>query len=103
VELLSISTDKEFRSKFAGTALTRAKRRGLLRNGAVVAANLDCTAAVPALKERIEHDPEPLIRSHALWALARLAPQLGSALAESVMISDPDPMVLREAERIRVQ
>src|SRR5262245_45564509 len=33
-ELLSIDTDEKFRSRFKGTALTRPKRRGLLRNAA---------------------------------------------------------------------
>jgi epoxyqueuosine reductase len=100
VELLSITSDKEFRSKFGGTALTRPKRRGLLRNAAVVAANVGCTAAVPRLTDLVEHDAEPLIRSHALWALCRLAPRLGAALTERVIAKDPDPIVRDEAERI---
>ena len=88
VDLLSIATDEEFRRRFKGTPLTRSKRRGLLRNAAVVAHNVGCAAAVPALAERIKHDVEPLIRSHSLWALARLdseraAPLIKKALADS--------------------
>jgi epoxyqueuosine reductase len=95
-EVLSIETDEKFRAHFKGTALLRPKRRGLLRNAAVVAANIGCTAAVPALIERIEHDPEPLIRSHALWAIARLAPQKAERIIEQ-SLSDPDPRVNEEA------
>src|SRR5207247_1986363 len=72
VGLLSIKTGEEFRARFRGTPLTRPRRRGLLRNAAVVAANVGATAAVPALIERIESDPEPLIRSHSVWALGQL-------------------------------
>ncbi|HYP27214.1 MAG TPA: tRNA epoxyqueuosine(34) reductase QueG [Blastocatellia bacterium] len=96
VGLLSVSTDEEFRARFKGTPLTRPKRRGLLRNAAVVAHNVDCTAAVPALIERIEHDPEPLIRSHALWAIAHLDPKRAAPLIER-SLNDPDPQVREEA------
>lgn len=99
-EVLSIATDVEFRARFRGTALTRPKRRGLLRNAAVVAANIQATAAVPSLISRIESDPEPLIRSHALWALARLDPQQARSMAERTRTADPDPSVHEEAEMI---
>ncbi|HKY05230.1 MAG TPA: tRNA epoxyqueuosine(34) reductase QueG [Blastocatellia bacterium] len=96
VEVLSIATDEEFRDRFKGTPLTRPKRRGLLRNAAVVAANVGCATAVPVLIERVEHDPEPLIRSHALWALTRLDERKALPLIER-SLSDPDPLVCEEA------
>ncbi len=102
-ELLSIRTDQEFRARFRGTPLTRPKRRGLLRNAAVVAANVGATAAVPALVASIENDPEPLIRSHALWALARLDPRRGIALTERALRCDADPLVREEAKLVLEQ
>jgi epoxyqueuosine reductase len=96
VELLSIETDERFRARFKGTPLARPKRRGLLRNAAVVAANIECVSAVPVLAERIRSDAEPLIRSHSLWALARLDRAEGLRMAES-SLSDPDPSVRHEA------
>jgi epoxyqueuosine reductase len=96
VEVLSMATDEEFRARFKGTPLTRPKRRGLLRNAAVVARNTDCAAAVPALVERVEHDPEPLIRSHALWALSHLDPHKSAPLIER-SLNDPDSHVREEA------
>jgi epoxyqueuosine reductase len=97
VETLSISTDDEFRARFKGTPLTRPKRRGLLRNAAVVARNIGCVSAVPALIERVESDPEPLIRSHALWALAGLDSKRAARLIEK-SLADPDPRVREEAK-----
>jgi epoxyqueuosine reductase len=99
VETLSIATDEQFRLRFQGTPLTRPKRRGLLRNAAVVAANIACTAAVPVLIERIHHDAEPLIRSHALWALAQLDRQKAAPLIER-SLADPSPLVREEAQQL---
>ena len=95
--VLSISTDEEFRARFRGTPLTRPKRRGLLRNAAVVAANVRATETVPALITRVENDPESLIRSHCLWALSQLDPKRASTIAERLLNSDPDELVQEEA------
>jgi epoxyqueuosine reductase len=95
-ELLSMASDEEFRARFKGTPLTRPKRRGLLRNAAVVARNIECTAAVPVLIERVEQDPEPLIRAHALWAIAYLDTQKAGALIER-SLRDGDWQVREEA------
>ena len=101
VQVLSISSDEAFRRRFKGTPLLRPKRRGLLRNAAVVAANVGCTAAVPALTDCIEHDPEPLIRAHALWAMARLDSRKAAPLIERAL-ADPDPLVSEEARLLKV-
>ena len=98
VALLSIRTGEEFRARFRGTPLTRPKRRGLLRNAAVVAANVGATAAVPTLIDRIESDPEPLIRSHSLWALGQLDANRAAPIAERALKLDPDASVREEAQ-----
>lgn len=100
VEVLSIKTDEEFRARFKGTPLARPKRRGLLRNAAVVARNVDCSAATPVLIERIINDPEPLIRSHALWAIAHLDPVKATRLIEQ-SLTDPDLEVREEARLLK--
>jgi epoxyqueuosine reductase len=100
IELLSIASDEEFRRRFRGTPLLRPKRRGLLRNAAVVAANIGATAAVPALIERVEHDPEPLIRSHALAALAMLDQDRARGLAERARNTDTAESVRHQASTL---
>ena len=64
--------ERGFNLRYAGTAILRAKRRGLLRNVAVALGNWGDPQAIPALSEAL-HDPEPLIRGHAAWALGRIA------------------------------
>jgi epoxyqueuosine reductase len=100
VELLGVASDAEFRARFKGTPLLRPKRRGLLRNAAVVARNIDCTAAVPVLIERIHSDPEPLIRSHALWALAQLDEASARPLIEQALHSE-EGLLRQEALQLK--
>lgn len=70
MELLGLSVT-EFRQRFRGTALTRPRRRGLLRNAALVLGNQGDPRALPALRKAL-HDPEPLIREAAQWAIERI-------------------------------
>jgi epoxyqueuosine reductase len=64
--------DAAFKERYHGTAVTRAKRRGLLRNAAVVLGNRGDAAARAALQRAAEGDPDPLVREHAAWALAAI-------------------------------
>jgi epoxyqueuosine reductase len=64
-------TQEEFSRAFKGSPMKRAKLRGLKRNAAVVLGNIGTAADVPALEQALD-DPEPLVREHAAWTLARL-------------------------------
>jgi len=61
----------DFNRRFAGTALTRAKRRGLLRNACVAAGNWGNPAALPLLRALLA-DEEPVVREHAAWAMEQI-------------------------------
>ncbi len=63
--------DEGFRKRFKGSPIKRTKRRGLLRNVAVALGNWGSPQAIPALEKAIR-DSEPLIRTHAEWALAQI-------------------------------
>lgn len=70
IPLLSLS-EEEFRRRFRGSPILRAKRRGFLRNVAVALGNLKSPEAVPALIRALE-DQEPLVRRHVAWALGQI-------------------------------
>src|SRR5262245_5824040 len=70
VEILGLS-EEAFRRRFRGTALMRSRRRGLLRNAALVLGNRGDPTALPALRKALV-DPEPLVREAAAWAVARI-------------------------------
>lgn len=63
--------ETEFRQRFSGSPILRAKRRGFLRNVAVALGNLRSAAAVPALIGAV-NDGEALVRGHAAWALGEI-------------------------------
>jgi epoxyqueuosine reductase len=84
-ELLGLSDD-EFRRRFRGTALMRAKRRGLLRNAALVLGNRGDPDALPALRRAL-HDAEPLVRDAAQWAIERILASRGRQPPEVDSIS----------------
>jgi len=60
-----------FRARFRGSALTRPKRAGLLRNTAIVLANQGERRAVGALSRALG-DEDAVVRRAAAWALAKL-------------------------------
>jgi epoxyqueuosine reductase len=81
IPLLSL-TEEEFRRRFKGSPILRAKRRGFLRNVAVALGNLKSREAVPALTRALQ-DSEPLVRGHAAWALGRIGtPEALNALEQ---------------------
>lgn len=66
----------DFNQKFMTSPVKRAKRRGYLRNVSVALGNAFTgtpdAVAVDALAQRLESDPEALVRGHAAWALGRI-------------------------------
>lgn len=70
IGLLSM-TEEEFRRRFRGSPVLRAKYGGFLRNVCVALGNGGDPAAVPHLRRALAH-PDPLVREHAAWAIERL-------------------------------
>lgn len=74
LEVVSLS-EEEFQRRFQGTALQRAKRRGLVRNAALLLGERGDSRAVDALR-RCSQDHDAVIREAASWALSRLHERL---------------------------
>jgi len=64
--------DEAFRREFKGSAMKRAKRRGLARNAATVLGNVGSGDDEDALVHALD-DPEPLVAQHGAWALEQIA------------------------------
>ena len=91
-ELLALS-EEEFRARFQGTSIMRAKRVDMQKNACVALGNNRDTAGVPALVSALKN-AEPLVRGHAAWALGQMATtQAIKGLEQS---TESDPYVLEE-------
>ena len=99
IELMQLD-DEGFRARFKKSPVKRTKRRGLLRNVAVALGNSGQMEAVPVLTEALS-DPEPLIRSHAVWALGELLGKEVLKAVESCLLEETDVLVLNEVERLK--
>jgi epoxyqueuosine reductase len=64
--------DDAFRQRFRDTPLWRPRRRGILRNAAIVLGNQRCEESLLALVHGLQ-DSEALIRGACAWALGQIA------------------------------
>jgi epoxyqueuosine reductase len=64
--------EDEFRERFRGSPIKRAKRSGLRRNALVAIGNSGATSLLP-IAERASHDPDPVVAEAAQWAHQRLS------------------------------
>jgi epoxyqueuosine reductase len=105
---LAALSEEDYRREFRGSAVKRAKYRGLRRNLAVALGNHPGPGARAAL-ERLAQDGDAMVREHAQWALERLArpekaerlarPEKAKRLArpeETERLERPEPMELLE-------
>jgi epoxyqueuosine reductase len=95
-------TPEQFNQKFKGSPIKRVKRRGFLRNAAVVLGNLGDQKAVPALCIAL-HDPEPVIRGHAAWALGQIGGEVARRTLTGSFQGEPHPEVRVEIKRALTQ
>ena len=94
IGLLELS-EEEFRSRFHGSPILRAKRVGLQRNACVALGNPKDQAAGPALC-RVLASAEPLVRGHAAWALGQIDGIEAEMALELGLARETDPVVMAE-------
>jgi epoxyqueuosine reductase len=94
VGLLEMS-EEEFRRRFRGTPILRAKRAGLQRNACVALGNRRDPAAVTALRRALVKG-ETLVRGHAAWALGRIGAAEARQALDQARLVETDHQVLEE-------
>lgn len=87
--------DDAFRRRFLKTPLWRPKRRGLLRNAALVLGATRAAGSEAALKRGLR-DSEPLVRAAAAWALGRLGSEAALAALNGQYLLEGDETVSGE-------
>jgi len=91
--------DDQFRARFRKTPFWRPRRRGILRNAAIVLGNQKPPDGILALEKGL-NDVEPLVRGASAWALSQYeTKQTASLLAKRLEI-ESNPIVRTEIESI---
>ncbi|MEC8253796.1 MAG: tRNA epoxyqueuosine(34) reductase QueG [Planctomycetota bacterium] len=88
--------EERYQTEFVGTAMRRATRSGLRRNAAVVLGNQGDEGALPSLRVALR-DEDPVVRGHAAWAIAKIAP--GDDCLELALRREDDEQVRSELRR----
>ena len=98
-KLLSLigMTQQEFSRRFKGSPIKRTKRRGFLRNVLVAIGNWGEPRAVPALKDALADD-EPLVRSHAAWALGKIGGDTAKQILQTRLTIETEQEVITEVQ-----
>jgi epoxyqueuosine reductase len=91
-ELMALDDDG-FRRRYGKSAIRRTRRRGLLRNVAVALGNSRNPAAIDSLAIALTSDPEPLVRSHSVWALGRIGGRRAGGILERAALRETTPSV----------
>jgi epoxyqueuosine reductase len=73
LEWLAEMTGDEFQQTFRGSAVRRAKRSGLRRNGVIAMGNSGDPRFKPVL-DHLTKDDDPIVAEHARWAQQKLSP-----------------------------
>ena len=94
--------DAAFRTMFRRTPLWRSKRRGILRNAAVVLGNRPTNDAIAALVKGL-NDAEPLVRGACAWALGKYDCDNALQSLNSRREVELDAMVVRELDSALVR
>ena len=89
--------DEAFRARFHHTPFWRAKRRGILRNAAIVLGNRPSTEAIPALAKGI-NDAQATVRAASAWALGRHTGPVARDALEDRRAIESDAGVREEIE-----
>lgn len=96
-ELLELS-EEEFRRRFRGSPILRAKRVGLQRNACVALGNRGDPVAIPALGRALVAG-EALVRGHAAWALGRMGVPEAKEVLKQARENEPDAGVIEEIDQ----
>lgn len=89
--------EDEFRRQFRKTPMWRTRRRGMLRNAAIVIGNTAPANGLAAIEIGIG-DHDPIIRGACIWALCRLSPPRIRKRLTMLLRSETDATVIDEIE-----
>lgn len=98
IPLLEMS-NKEFKEKFGLSSSSWRGKKPIQRNAILALAHFKDRSAVPHLARLLEHDPRPVIRGTAAWALGKIGGEDAEAALNRSMAREDSPEVLAEVRK----
>lgn len=95
--LLDIS-NREFKERFGDSAAAWRGKNPIQRNAVIALGNFKDTASVPKLIDILFHDPRPVLRGTAAWALARIGGEAAAEAVSRALESEQDEEVLERLQ-----
>ncbi len=99
-ELFQLNDD-QFRERFRKTPLWRTRRRGVLRNAAIVLGNQGSHESIPHLAIGMV-DEEALVRGASAWAIGQIGGDQASLILEARLAHEANQEVVREIHQARL-
>jgi len=90
--------EEEYRRRFRGSAMQRARLEGLKRNAATVMGNRGEARFVEPLARALAEEPDTAVRRHAAWALGRIGGAAARQALEASLGGETDAAVREEIE-----
>lgn len=97
MELFKMSDD-EFRMKFRKSPFWRSKRRGILRNAAIVLGNSENSPESETALRLGLADFEPLVRAASAWGMGKQGTLTANSTLRTMLDEEKEPMVLAEIQ-----
>ncbi|GAA0490111.1 tRNA epoxyqueuosine(34) reductase QueG [Salinibacillus aidingensis] len=96
--LLRIS-NREFKETFGPMAGSWRGKKPIQRNAIIALANYKDQTAVDELIHGMKHDPRPMIRGTAAWALGKIGSEAGKVAIQEAQEKESDESALAEMEK----
>jgi epoxyqueuosine reductase len=90
---------QDWRRPLRVSPLERPRRKGLVRNAAIIAGNLAREEWIDDLEHILCNEPDPQARAHAVWALKQINHPRSIKILKDQLARDQDPHVRQELER----
>jgi epoxyqueuosine reductase len=95
-----ITMDEDaFQETFVDNQIAMRERNAIRRNAVVAAGSTRLGSALPAITEAIK-DPDPMIRQHGLWALARIRGPAARSILEKALRTEEETCIRAEVKTL---
>ncbi len=99
LEEVIVMDEEKFAARFANNQIGMRECNAIRKNAIIAAGNSRSDTLLPPLLETL-NDPDPIIRRHTYWAVAKINPARAKSLLEKALVKENDASVQLELKTI---